>query len=137
MIRVTRDAFGSEELIDEVRRPEAGAIVVFLGTVRSTSEGRRIRELFIDSYVEMAEKQLAGLAEEAKKRFSVLEVAIVHRIGSLGVGEDILGIAVSAAHRKEAYAASHFIIDDLKRTTALWKKEVDEEGERWVEEDER
>jgi len=134
MIRVTSDPFELMELVDGVRRPEAGAIVLFLGTVRSTSELGKVKELFMDSYVDMAERELVQIAEEAKREFGILEVSIVHRIGRLVVGDDIVGIAVSGAHRKEAYAASRFIIDELKIRTALWKKEIGERGERWIEE---
>ncbi len=137
MIRVTSDDFGLDELVETVRGPRIGAIVVFLGTVRSVSNGRQVSGLFLESYREMAEKQLVSIVEEARKRFGILDASIIHRVGSLPIGSNILGIAVGAEHREEAYKASKFIIDELKKGAAIWKKEIGENGEVWVEEDAR
>jgi len=115
------------DAVDRVRRPEAGAIVVFVGTVRA-EEG--LEALHLEAYEEMAMERLAAVRDEALSRFEVLEVAGVHRVGRMGVGEDIVVIAVSAAHRADAFRACRFMIDELKVTVPIWKKELG--PERWV-----
>jgi len=134
MIRVGPGKIDVLQLLESVRRPESGALVLFVGCVRSISEGRRVSKLLLEAYEEMASEQLARIVEEAKQRFGIVDASVVHRTGTLRVGEDILAVAVSSEHRQEAYEASRFIVDRLKEEAAIWKKEIGEGGEIWIEE---
>jgi len=127
MIGLDEDGVPVAEAVDRVRRPEAGAIVAFVGTVRA-EDG--LEALHLEAYEEMARERLAAVRDAALSRFDVLEVAGVHRVGRMGVGEDIVVIAVSAAHRDDAFRACRFMIDELKATVPIWKKEVG--PDRWV-----
>jgi molybdopterin synthase catalytic subunit len=130
---VTRDVLDPQPLLDFVRKDESGAVVVFHGVVRGRSEGRRVLYLEYDAYVPMAVKEMQRIGEELRARWQVTAVAMRHRIGRLEVGETCLVVAVSAPHRKDAFAACHYAIDRLKETVPIWKKEVWEGGEAWVE----
>ena len=118
--------------MDFVADPEAGAIVTFIGTTRNNNEGRKVIGLDYEAYPEMAEKELARLGEEAKKKWEICRIAIVHRIGPVQITEPSVIIAVSAAHREPAFAACRFAIEEIKRTVPIWKKEVYEGGEIWI-----
>jgi molybdopterin synthase catalytic subunit len=132
-VRVQHDDFSVDRLISRARRPEAGAVSAFLGTVKSPHEGRRITAIEHDAYVEMAESSLAEIAREAISRHSAIAVAVVHRRGRMRVGENIVGIAASAVKRADAFAACRYIIEELKKRTPLWKKEFAEDGSWWIE----
>jgi molybdopterin synthase catalytic subunit len=132
MFRVTRKAIHLQELVEFVTDPEAGAIVTFIGTTRNHNEGRKVIALDYEAYPEMAEKELARLGEEAKKRWKIQRMAIVHRIGPVQITESSVAIAVSAAHRQDAFEACRYAIEEIKRTVPIWKKEVYEGGEVWI-----
>lgn len=132
MFRVTQKAIDLRELVEFVTDPEAGAIVTFIGTARDNNEGRRVIALDYEAYPEMAEKELARLGEEAKKRWSIQRMAIVHRIGPVQITEPSVIIAVSAAHRHDAFEAGRFAIEEIKKSVPIWKKEVFEGGEVWI-----
>lgn len=119
-------------VLREIRHPQAGAIVLFLGTVRDNNQGRHVEHLEYEAYQEMALREMEHVAEEAQHRWPLLGISIAHRLGHLDVGEISVAIAVSAAHRKEAFEAGRFAIDTLKQTVPIWKKEVWEGGEVWV-----
>ena len=119
-------------LVDFVTDPEAGAIATFIGTTRNNNEGRRVIALDYDAYPEMAEKELTRLGEEARERWQICRMAIIHRIGPVQITEPSVMIAVSAAHREAAFAACRFAIEEIKRTVPIWKKEVYEGGEIWI-----
>ena len=118
--------------VDEVAADDAGAIATFTGTVRRRSRERTVRHLEYEAYTEMAERVMADLAAELKRRYDIGEVAIHHRVGRVEIGEASVVIAVSAPHRADALAACRDAIDTLKETVPLWKKEVYEGGEEWV-----
>jgi len=132
LIKITRKDFDLRDVISAVKSPRAGAVVTFLGTVRGLSEAGRVKLLHYESYRSMAEEELLQIAKEASKRFDIIETAIIHRTGKLNVGENIVAIAVSAAHRDAAFKACRFVIDELKTRAAIWKKESTAGGERWV-----
>jgi molybdopterin synthase catalytic subunit len=132
MFRVTYKALNLQELVDFVTEPEAGAIVTFIGTTRNNNEGRRVVALDYDAYPEMAEKELARIGDEAKKNWNIRRMAIVHRIGPVQITEPSVVIAVSAAHRADAFEACRFAIEEIKKTVPIWKKEVFEGGEVWI-----
>ncbi len=131
--RITEEEIRLQELIDEVTSEEAGAIVTFLGTVRRHSRGREVQHLEYEVYPEMAERKLAEIGQEMEERWGV-RAAIVQRVGHLEVGEASVAIAVAAPHRKEAFQAARYAIDRLKEIAPIWKKEVWEGGEEWIEE---
>jgi len=131
--RVTDEEIRLQELIDEVRDEEAGAMVTFLGTVRRHSRGREVQHLEYEAYPEMAERKLEEIGQEMQERWGV-RVAIVQRVGHLEVGEASVAIAVAAPHRREAFEAARYAIDRLKEIVPIWKKEFYEGGEEWIEE---
>ena len=120
MIDVTRGRIDPEAVLDSVRREDAGAVVLFLGTVRA-DEG--VRALDYEVYRPMALKTLTALAEQAKGKFGVLELSITHRLGRVPVGGDSVAVACSAVHRSEAFAAAAWAMDEVKRIVPIWKTE--------------
>jgi molybdopterin synthase catalytic subunit len=133
MIRVTTEPLSSDALADVVTVPEAGGVVVFLGVVRNNSAGRRVVALEYEAHVPMAEAKMKEIGEAVHRRWpDVKQVAMAHRIGRLGIGDASVVIAVSAAHRQQAFEACHFAIDRLKETVPIWKREIFEDGAVWV-----
>jgi len=119
-------------IAEGIRSGAEGALVVFQGIVRSHSRGKQVRALVYEAYGSMAIKQMEDLADEARRRWPILDLAIVHRTGTLQVGEVSVVIAVAASHRGEAFDACEWLIDELKHTVPIWKKEVYTEGEAWI-----
>jgi molybdopterin synthase catalytic subunit len=133
MIRLTDAPIDAAATIDSVRSPGAGAVVLFLGTVRQWTARRETEWLEYESYAKMAEKCLAELETEARARWPLTEVAVVHRLGRLEVGEASVAVAVSSAHRREAFEAAEWIIDRTKEVAPIWKKEQYADGaSEWV-----
>jgi len=132
MFRVVREPIDPQELVRYVTDPEAGAIVTFIGTTRNNNEGRKVIALDYEAYPEMAEKELARLGAEAKAKWNIRRMAIVHRIGPVQITEPSVIIAVSAAHRDDAFQACRFAIEEIKKSVPIWKKEVFEGGEVWI-----
>ncbi len=132
MYRVTEKTLELLELIDFVADPEAGAVATFIGTARNHNEGRKVLSLEYEAYPEMAEKELALLGQEAQEQWNLCRLAIVHRVGLVQIGEPSVMIAVSAAHRQDAFAACRFAIEEIKKRVPIWKKEVFEGGEVWI-----
>jgi molybdopterin synthase catalytic subunit len=132
MFRVTDKPLSLHELVDFVSDPEAGAIATFIGTTRNNNEGRKVIALDYEAYPEMAEKELRRLGEDARKKWQICRMAIVHRLGPVQITEPSVMIAVSAAHREAAFAACRFAIEEIKKTVPIWKKEVYEGGEVWI-----
>src|SRR6266498_2349226 len=132
MFHVTNQPIDLNELVLFVTDPEAGAIATFIGTTRNNNEGRKVIALDYEAYPEMAEKELTRLGEEARRKWQVCRMAIVHRVGPVQITEPSVMIAVSAAHREAAFAACRFAIEEIKKTVPIWKKEVYEGGEVWI-----
>lgn len=128
MIAIQREDINIGRLIDEAKTCGTGAVVVFDGIVRDDD----ITEMELEAYEEAALPELEKIAAAAAEQFGLLHVDIVHRIGRLAVGENILVIVVSAGHRDEAYAGSRYIIEEIKKGVPIWKKELTREGGRWV-----
>lgn len=118
--------------IDWVMSPECGGIDVFIGTVRNATKGKRVLKLEFEAYKPMAIKEMNKLSSEAFKLWPLQKVLIHHRTGTLDIGEIPVIIAVAAAHRDAAFEACRYLIDNLKRTVPIWKKEFFEDGEVWV-----
>ncbi len=133
MYRVTTGPLSADTLVDAVTLPEAGGVTVFLGVVRDNNAGRRVVALEYEAHVAMAEAKMKEIGEAVYRGWpGVKQVAMVHRIGRLSIGEASVVIAVSAAHRREAFEACHFAIDRLKETVPIWKREIFEDGAVWV-----
>jgi len=132
MIEVRRDDFSIDQIVSRMKRPEVGAIVSFLGTVKGIVGDEEVEVLSIESYQEMATKKLLELREEAIDRFGVTDVSIVHRVGKLEPTDNIVLIVVTSPNRQQAFDACRWLIEELKRTTPLWKKETTRSGDRWV-----
>ena len=124
MIRLTHDAIDYHALTEAVRTPHCGAVALFLGTVRDLT-GEAVTEfLDYEAYPPMAEKKIAEIEIEVRRRWQVGEIAMVHRLGRLAVGEVSVAVAVSAPHRAAAFDACRFAIDELKEVVPIWKKET-------------
>ena len=133
MIRITDQAIDVDEVLCHVRSHQAGAVVVFLGTAREFTHGRRSVSLDYECYPEMAEAELQMLQSEARRRWTLVEVCIVHRVGHLELGEISVAIAVSSAHREAAFQAGQWLIDTIKQVVPIWKKENYADGTvQWV-----
>lgn len=132
LIALTRERIDTENLVAAVKRSEDGAVVVFDGIVRNNSRGRKTLHLDYEAYEEMALKQMNQLAVQAREQFSVRHVSIVHRLGRLQIGETSVLIIVASAHRAAAFEASRWIIDTLKKTVPIWKKETFVDGAVWA-----
>lgn len=130
--RLVREGIDLQRLLAEVKDPEDGAVSLFDGVVRNHSRGRRTLYLDYEAYEEMALKQMEHLAGEAIDKFGVRDVRIVHRLGRLEIGETSVFIAVASAHRAAALDACRWLIDTLKKTVPIWKKEYFEDGVVWA-----
>jgi molybdopterin synthase catalytic subunit len=133
MIRIVEKEINAADLLAAVTVPEAGGIDLFLGTTRNHSKGKKVVRLEYEAYGAMAIKIMREIENEMMKRWPLHKVAIVHRTGIVPVMEASVGIAVSAAHRSDAFEACRYAIDELKKRVPIWKKEIFEDGEVWVE----
>jgi molybdopterin synthase catalytic subunit len=133
MVRLQNGPIDVAALAAEVRGDGDGAVSSFLGTVRNVNAGRRVLFLEYEAYAPMAEQEMERIAAEAIARFGVSRVGIVHRLGRLDVGEASVVIAVASPHRAAALDACRFVIDTLKRTVPIWKREHFEGGTVWIE----
>ena len=131
-VAITREKIELERVLAKIKHPEDGAVVVFEGVVRNHTRNRRTLFLQYEAYEEMALKQLDSLVQQAKAQFQIREVSIVHRLGRLEIGESSVLIVVASAHRAAAFDACRWLIDTLKRTVPIWKKEHFEDGAVWA-----
>lgn len=131
-VQLTSQPIDTAGLAECIKRAQDGAVVVFEGIVRDNSRGRRTLYLDYEAYEEMARKQLEELAAQALEKFKVRDVAVAHRVGRLQIGETSVAIVVSAAHRAAAFDACRWMIDTLKKTVPIWKKEHFEDGAVWA-----
>src|SRR6185369_14222335 len=130
--RVTERTIDTDALVAEVGDPAAGATALFVGTTRNENEGRVVERLEYEAYEAMAVDEMRRIGEDIARRWQVVAVSMVHRVGVVPVGQASVAVAVSAAHREEAFAACRFGIDTLKATVPIWKKEYYRGGEHWV-----
>ena len=134
LFRITTERIDPEAVRSLVEHDGAGAIVLFHGLVRNRAlSGRQVTHLDYEAYPEMAEEKMSEIGREIKKRYDVKQVAIVHRVGRLALGEASVVIAVSSARRRSAFEASEYAIDRLKEIVPIWKKEIGPDGQSWVE----
>jgi molybdopterin synthase catalytic subunit len=129
---LTEEPLELDRLIREVMRDSDGACVTFAGVVRNHHRGRSVESIYYDAYRPMAEKEIAKIVEDVRARHPATQLAVRHRIGLLVVGETSIAIAVSSPHREDAFIASRELIDRIKQTVPIWKRERTTDGEEWV-----
>ena len=130
--RLTREPIDTDKIVAGAKRGEDGAVVVFDGIVRNHSRGRRTLHLDYEAYEEMALRQMTELGRNARERFAVRQVTMIHRLGRLQIGETSVLIVVASAHRSAAFEACRWLIDNLKQTVPIWKKETFVDGAVWA-----
>jgi molybdopterin synthase catalytic subunit len=131
-IALTEDVLPVGAAYEWAVRPDCGAVVLFSGTVRDHAEGREgVTKLVYEAYAEQVEPRLAAIAAEARTRWPLGRVALLHRVGELALGESSVVVVAASAHRGEAFEAARFCIDTLKATVPIWKRETWEGGEDW------
>ena len=135
VIEITDQPLDPARLMAAVGEPGAGAVIVFLGIVRDNNLGRAVDHLEYDAYAEMATREIAKIADEAQARWPITNIAAQHRTGRLEIGETSLVVALSSPHREEAFEAGQWFVDRFKESVPIWKKEVFEGGEEWIEGD--
>ena len=132
MIKITEKPIDIQKVINTVSSLGAGAVNVFIGTVRNTAHGKNVLWLEYEAYESMAVSEIRKIIDEAANRWPLLGWAVSHRIGTLKPGEVSVVVAVSSPHRKQSFEACQFIIDTLKEKAPIFKKEIFEDGEEWV-----
>ena len=133
MHEIVHDILDARKLVQEVATDKDGAIVTFAGTVRGLNQGKKVLFLEYEAYPEMAAKMMQRIEDEIFDTWGIKNVAIQHRLGRLNVGETSVLVVVAAPHRDDAFAACQYAINRLKKIVPIWKKEIFEDGEVWVE----
>lgn len=133
-VRIQKEDFNVNDEIEAIKTVSRniGGIVTFLGTGRELSKGENITKLNFEHYPKMAEAKLEKIRKKAIKDFKIIDLSIIHRIGEIDIGENIVLIVAAGEHRKEAFKACEWAIAELKRTTPIWKRETTSKGDVWV-----
>ncbi|MGI9542231.1 MAG: molybdenum cofactor biosynthesis protein MoaE [Cyclobacteriaceae bacterium] len=132
MIQITETAIDVGQVLADVYSEAAGAVNVFIGTVRASTAGKKVERLEYEAYDSMALSEMRKIADKAKAQWAIQKLVVIHRKGVLQIGEAAVVIAVATPHRQDSFEACKFTIDTLKETVPIWKKEVYEDGEVWV-----
>lgn len=132
MIQITDQDINTAQLIEAVGDAAAGAIDIFIGTTRENSKGKKVLRLEFEAYEPMAVKELQKIVDRAHEKWNILKYAVAHRVGTVNIGESAVVIAVSTPHRGDSFEACRFIIDELKKTVPIWKREFYNDGDIWV-----
>ena len=132
MIIVTEKPLDPTAFTQAVKSPSSGAVITFLGTTREETAGKKVLYLEYEAYDPMAEEKLQEICDEIRQKWNINEIAIGHRVGKLEIGEISLVVALSSPHRNEAFESCIYLVDRLKETVPIWKKEVFEDGEIWI-----
>jgi molybdopterin synthase catalytic subunit len=132
MTYLTDDPIDPRALVESAMRRSDGAYVLFEGVVRDHHEGKAVESIFYDAYRPMAEKELESIMREVQAQFPDVALAVVHRLGRLIVGDASIAIVATSPHRAESFAACRLVIDRIKETVPIWKKERGPDGEEWV-----
>ena len=133
-VRVGETEIDPSALVEEVGRPDSGATVLFLGTVRDHSDGRDgVTHLVYEAYIEHVEARIREVCEAAAEKWPILSSAVEHRVGRVDLGRPSVAVAVSTAHRADAFGAGEYIIDELKSRAPIWKQENWPGGQEWIE----
>ncbi|AIQ28269.1 MULTISPECIES: molybdenum cofactor biosynthesis protein MoaE [Paenibacillus] len=132
LFEITDNPIQPQAVSDKVLRREAGAVTLFIGTVRELTQGKRTLYLEYEAYPLMALTQLERIGQEVRERWPDTRVAVTHRVGKLEIMDIAVVIAVSSPHRKAAYEANEYVIDRIKQIVPIWKKETGEDGKAWI-----
>ena len=132
IVRIVEGPIDFNEALAAVRSPRNGGLATFYGSTRDNSDGKAVERLFYEAYEPMAVAKMDAIAAEIAETWGVTDIAMVHRIGEVPIGEVSVFIAAGSAHRDEAFSACRFAIDTLKETVPIWKKEFFDDGEVWV-----
>lgn len=132
MIKLSTKPIQVNQIIKTVESAESGAINVFVGTVRNQTKDKKVLRLEFEAYEKMALNEMKKICDAAIKRWPIIKISIVHAVGILQIGDIPVVIAVSTPHRKASFEACEFVIDELKKTVPIWKREFFEDGEVWV-----
>ncbi|MXV77668.1 molybdenum cofactor biosynthesis protein MoaE [Candidatus Poribacteria bacterium] len=136
MFKITDEIITETQVREVVESPEAGAVVLFLGTVRNNTDGRQVKHLEYDAYTPMAERKMAEIGQEILEKWGIKHVAIIHRVGKLEIGEVSVAVGVASPHRKNGFEACKYAMDRLKQIVPIWKREVWLDGDaEWVKPD--
>ena len=133
MIKITNDRLNLEEVMLELEDNSAGALSIFIGNVRNRGRSGNVSEIYYESYSKMAEQKMNEIENEAQTKWEIKKLVVFHRIGNIKVGETSIIIGVSSEHRQEAFEACKFVIDSVKTRVPIWKKEISEKSQKWVE----
>jgi len=128
----TQESIDTAALARSVVRPSDGASIVFEGIVRNHSEGKSVQSIDYEAYLPMAEKEMAAVVDDVRAAYPDVAVAVVHRLGHLVIGDASIAIVCASPHRAEAFAACREVIDRIKKSVPIWKKERGPDGEEWV-----
>ena len=131
-IIISKEPIAPGAVFKSIANPRSGGSVFFIGTVRSESRGMKVSRISLEAAEDLARADLSRICRKVKEKFDVNDVAVAHRVGELKVGDIIVAIAVGAAHRKDAFRGCEYIIDELKKTTPIWKKEIGQGKQRWI-----
>ncbi len=132
IVEIVKGPIDFDEALAAARSPRNGGLATFYGSTRDNSDGKPVQRLFYEAYEPMAVAKMEAIAEEIAERWGVTDIAMVHRVGEVPIGEVSVFIATGSAHRDEAFSACRFAIDTLKDTVPIWKKEFFDDGEAWV-----
>jgi molybdopterin synthase catalytic subunit len=132
MVAITQSELDIKLITEEVYNDQSGAVSVFVGNVRYATNGRNVLRLEFETYEKMALLEMRKIVDKAKEKWPITAASIVHRIGNLAIGDTAVIIAVATPHRADSFAACQYMIDTLKQTVPIWKKEIFEDGEVWV-----
>ena len=136
MFKITHETITEAQVREVVESPEAGAVVLFLGTVRNNTDGRQVKHLEYDAYTPMAERKMAEIGQEILEKWGIKHVAIIHRVGKLEIGEVSVAVGIASPHRKDGFEACKYAMDRLKQIVPIWKREVWLDGDaEWVKPD--
>ncbi len=130
-VEITYEKIDTDRVFDFVSEPSAGSVLLFHGTVRDNDDGKPVKYLFYEAYEEMAVKEIRKLINIARADFNITKVAVIHRMGKIEIGGISISIGISSPHRVDSYLASRFLIDNIKETVPIWKKEVFEDTSKW------
>ncbi|MEM2900531.1 MAG: molybdenum cofactor biosynthesis protein MoaE, partial [Thermoplasmata archaeon] len=132
---VTKKNFSIDYIIEKYATVHSGAVVIFVGKVRGFYKNLKVEKLILESYEEMANEYLTKIRKKAIENFGLEDAIIIHRLGDLSIGENIVTVLAFSAHRKDAFQACKWMIDTIKREVPIWKKEITKEGNFWVKEE--
>ena len=132
MIKLSSEPIQIDQVINSVESAESGAINIFVGTVRNQTKEKKVLRLEFEAYEKMALNEMKRICDAATKRWAVNKISVVHAVGTLKIGDIPVVIAVSTPHRKASFEVCEFVIDELKKTVPIWKREFFEDGEVWV-----